>query len=456
MRRLLSPALETEQLPTTVALEGASELDFEVLHQMVAALEAECLRVDEAVEVADTLTELSAVADGDQLGVGGNRVLAVATESLMSRVGFSEPLFVALEDGELAEYHAPSAGAAAPAAAPVDSRHFGQKILDKVKEIWRAIIAAIKRIRVWFNDFMRKLLDLTPWTKRKVEALQKRTSELLKKNLHTEMTHLSATGTHNLYRGLAGYKDAFPNNLPKLADATVSALQAQLKRLSSEEIYTGPFLKRITGDLSSVEYSAAAELQSSGLKRHLIIYVGRREIPAGGRMYCSEDLLGGNVIGQVVGPANCKGAEALKWYSYSPSLTHEESKDPGKYLEHWKKPMPVQRLQDCEQLLKAALDLCNMVLDFRKIQSKLENVADEMEALAGQQLKRMDTNGVEAWKEDDDGKARQHFLSQGPRIFAREPANTILFAQHCASNLAGYVEMNLKLYEGVEKQAAKE
>lgn len=459
MRRLLTPVLASEQLSSTTAFESVSELDLEPLHAMLAALEAECLRVDEAVEVADTLTELAAAAGDGPLSDQTQTVLQVATESLLARVGYSEPA-LALEKGDLVVY---GEHAGLQPKAPPDTRSMGRKILDKVREIWRAIVAAIKRAYQWVVAMFRRFFDIAGMIKAKAESVKKKLEELHRKNATRPFAAFE--NEHNdTIRKIMTVDGKFTHRPLQDAQLTHRTIALLLERFHSEDLYNGKFFELIkAGKYEEISYDPENEKRTNGLvKKH----------PGGaGAVFAdtwiSEPLLGNQWVMQELADKACTGAEAVHWLHHSPQLRSSESESDSETVNPYEQPRPmfnfklhksqdqapVVSLGDALHLVSEAVAVADSVLRFRDVQSKLQKLGDQMERYAEQQLKQ---DSADDWSAEEPVKmeaVRREFMVMAPRMFAKDPANVVNYALRIARGLSGYCGEIAEIYGQTGKYA---
>lgn len=417
------------------------EAEHVTLEDALAALEQQCLAIEEAHDVVDSMVELGSLVDQAPLNTQSRKIVAVAMESLLGQVGDSSPLDIALE-AEAGTASGPSVG---------------EQITSKARKIWQAIIAAIKRAIVWFKAFCRRLFDQTPKLKKRAEALQAQLKEPKGERSVEKMN--SAQLAHELV--VEGKVDA--EAIVKGANTASTVLEPYFRRLLASELYSADFLKQV--DEGNVAYDPVKrreifKLVSSGLVGEFAKATGGREYE--GETWSSEEMPGGLTIACQLESAELKNVEqAIRKHTLSPALSYTKTpskSELSKLTEHVGVGTPAQ----LEAALRSVLQLLALVEEFRKVQDKLENLADKCVAMASE-LERKWGQSQQKGREgetDADGKTRPHnaliaaqrfYFAATPRMFVKEPADVVSYALRTSAHLCSWVEASLKLYKPAAK-----
>jgi hypothetical protein len=447
----------------TVALESLPDL-LDGFDTVIAALEAECLRIDEAVEVADTLTELAAAAGDGPLSSQTAGVLQIATESLLARVGDPQPT-LALEKNDLVVHGEIKQ---LEPQAPPDTRTVGRKILDKVKEIWRAIVEAFKRVFAWVTGLYRRFYDIAGQIKAHAEGARKRLHTLQTAGATTEFNKFSHPANATI-RSVFRFDKHFTTNPVRDAIATKQAIARQFSRFGAEDLYNGKFFELIkSGKYDEIHYDPAQQKSANGLVKE----VAHRHATVTTALWQSEPLLGGEWIHQEVAHKPCSGAEAVRQLRNTPYLSHGEEEKAPAHADIYGQPRglfsfnlfpefdqaPTVNLGPALQLCEEeAIAIADSVLHFRDVQRKLEHLGDRMRSYAEQKLKG-DGDDPELHNTDHQPAVletvRREFMLLGPKIFAKEPAQMVQYALRIAGGLGAYCSEIARVFEGKDYQRA--
>lgn len=418
-------SLESEEnvpgVAEDAAIAGADSAETELveLSEPVAELSADVVETEEGVEAAASL-ESHLDYLGDSLANGGvSKETAYVVEQhvayLSKSVGVSKT-FPAMES---------FGGATSRLKA---TRVAMEEIKDKLKEIWNAIITALKRAAQWVVDNFNKYFGAA-------EKMQKRSEALIEK-----AKSLTGKVEKNSFESAAIFKALQVNNRVQNVDAgmanVVIAVSSTYERVSGGYIEvakkittalgnTNPDLSGVT--MAGVKGASAGDVYGTA--------------PEGMVFDRSEELPGGYAVVELGPKENKTGIEAVEAYGraevsvrpFNPKATVK-----GETLS-------VLSGQDVIKIATNVDKIAAAIIGGRKIEKDLSTELKAAVSAADKHAKNVESG------EDADAKksarALQRAVGNMARLLVGGPVSVTQYAARTASSALNYCEKSLAMYK---------
>lgn len=437
-------ALENEENPS-VPVEGAEappaaeSAETELLDVAESAEEgaAEEAATEEAVEAVEALesyvTALEAAAENGGLDRHGARVLNIGLESIYTKLGFSNPkAAVSMES-----FGGSTSKAGATTLALED-------VKEKIKEIWKSIVAAIKRAIAWVKGHFDKMFGAAQNLQKRAKALQEKskgvTGTQKEKSFENEriVKALAKNGTvsANVSTDLEHVKKVAEQVFTTISDFNGKRADEILEKLNaSVEATDAAANAAISGYQFGVQVPAQTSVVSDPKA------AGFGEPGTGMTLYRSAELPGNKALLAEV-PATALTGEAAfaaeaKFTSYLGAF-NPKGKEPSK--------TSVNTLQPSE-CGKIGAEVEEMMQDVINYKAKLNKMTDLQDKLA----KAAEKAGKDSTTEENKALSKLYSMQQKATTnvvsnLGRAPSAFAAYSLNVSKAALDYAELSLKQY----------
>lgn len=382
--------------------------------------------VEATEEASEAATSLEAFADFVEttLSSGGmSRETAHAVnlhvEHISTRSGLANR-FPALESfgGSTSRVHA--------------SRLALEGINDKLKEIWAAIVAALKKAAQWVVDNFNKYFGAAEKLQKRAEAITTKAEGLSgKKKKEQKLT------SESLFKSLQTTGKA--DNVAKTIAEVSGVVEATFTTVSGEYMKTTETVIKALedgkGDVSSVAIkkgSATPGLDAYGAA------------PEGMGFYRSDELPGGMALVQVVPVADLSGVPALE--AYGRQETSIRPFNP-KASDRLGDTLPVLDAAAIITIAKAVDGIGGAIVAGRKLQKQLGDELKKATSAAEKFSSNVAKDNDSSKELKESARAIQRATSNMARILVGGPVSVVSYASRTASAALNYCEKSISQYE---------
>ena len=433
-------AMENEE-DTPNVVEGADappaaeSAETELLDVAESAEEgaAEEAATEEAVEAVEALesyaTALEAAAENGGLDRHGARVLNIGLESIYSKLGFSN----AKAAVSLESFGGSSSKAGATTLALED-------VKEKIKEIWKAIVAAIKRAIAWVKGHFDKMFGAAQNLQKRAKALQEKAKGVngtpKEKTFENERLVKALHINGNVPTNVA----AELGKVAKVADGVFTSI-SDFNAKVGEEILEGLNADKHADTLAKLNVAPPAF--------NFLANVGNPQAAGFGEphegldLIRSAEMMGNKAILSEVPAKQATGEEAAKIISRMTTYLgafNPKAKDPSKTSVQTLQPTECGKIgEEVEALMTEVINYKAKLAKSTEMQDKIAKAADKM--------------GKDSTTEDD--KAEAKAMSWGQKItqnlianLNRAPSGMSAYVLNVSKASLDYAELSLKQYAG--------
>jgi hypothetical protein len=416
--------------------DGAESLETDVAEVNDAAAEGDTHQAatDEAEETAEALESyrvaMTGILGNGGLDGNGAMMFQIGLEHMYNRLGIDTTSAV------------PAMESFGGSSSRIQATQIAmEELKDKIKEIWAAIVAAIKKAADWVMKYWNQVFGAA-------EKLQKRAKALVERSRDTNGTQKEKSFENDRLAKELAIDNAPPANVLQHAK--------DLKEATSEIVTRAA---QISGDVGTKAAEAVSELKGDSVGAILSLLKplsgekvadpaaeGLAGVGDGISVFRSKQLFGGQAIfsrvpaagsdsGPTQGEANVKTISAA---GYSFGKFSNKVKDPTN------KKLNALTNTDCAALAEVVSEIADEILAYRKQTPKLVEAQKKL-ATAAEKVANS------AGSEEDEGKrkslnALQGVTTMANRIFTQPGAPFMKFALTSSKALLDLVELSLKQY----------
>lgn len=418
--------------------DNANSLETDAIEISDSAAEGEAHQAatDEAESTAEALENFAVAIRGAQANGGlnehGAQILSIATEHMFTRMGIDshQSSMPALES-----YGTTSSRLQAGVIAL-------EAINEQIKNIWKAIVAAIKKAYEWVKKYWLQVFGAA-------EKLQKRAKALEEASRSPGGTMKEKTFENDRLAKALAIENAVPANL--VAEAT------SLKEAVSTVVTVGA---KLSGDIGEIAVKALDELKGDSLGPLLAMakpFPGSEKVgdpqaeglaagQEGIEVSRSKQLPGGRALISRTPAASTSG----KTLEQMIKLVGETSYTMGKYSSKIKdepvgKKFNTALKADAGKIANTVGLIAEEMLAYRKATPKLEEMQSKLASAAEKIASGAGAEEDEAKRKDL--SACKSIATMANRVFTQPGAEFMKYAVNTSKALLDYVEESLKQYE---------
>jgi hypothetical protein len=413
------PAAESAETELLDVNESAAEGDAE---------EAATGEAVEAVEALEAYCEgLATAAENGGLDRHGARMMNIGLEQIYSKMGFSQTkAAVSMES-----FGGSSSRVGATTLAMED-------IKDKIKEIWKAIVAAIKRAIAWAKGHFDKIFGAAQNLQKRAKAVQEKAKGIngtpKEKTFENERIvkalHINGAVPASVSSELATVK--------KVADAVFTHV-AEFNQKNGESALEA--LNADDGNMAKFQIMAPSANAGNAVTDPKAL--GFSDPHDGLGLVRSVELPGNKAVLQEVPAKAASGEEAAKMLSHVTAYVgafNPKGKEPTKTTVATLQPT------ECGKIGAEVEELMTEVINYKAKLAKASELQDKL-------AKAAEKAGKESTTEEDKDKAK--YLSWQQKVtqntvanVSRAPAGMAAYVLNTSKAALDYAELSLKQYAG--------